>query len=113
MLVVPGTGVVLYSASIGAIPRELYEAAEVEGANGFQKWLRITIPLLKPTATVYVCADWRSSPVIYSVLRDYLIVRNRITWEREKGRGALTNSNRVSKSLYSCPGFLRNKYSDY
>ena len=53
VLVVPGTGVVLYSASIGAIPRELYEAAEVEGATGFQKWVRITIPLLKPT-TLYL-----------------------------------------------------------
>lgn len=29
------------------------------------------------------------------------------------GRGALTNSNRVSKSLYSFPDFLLNKYSDY
>ena len=53
VLVVPGTGVVLYSASIGAIPRDLYEAAEVEGANGFQKWVSITIPLLKPT-TLYL-----------------------------------------------------------
>ena len=53
ILIVPGTGVVLYSASIGSIPRDLYEAAEVEGANGFQKWVRITIPLLKPT-TLYL-----------------------------------------------------------
>ena len=53
VLVVPGTGVVLYSASIGSIPRDLYEAAEVEGANGFQKWMHITIPLLKPT-TLYL-----------------------------------------------------------
>lgn len=53
ILIVPGTGVVLYSASIGSIPRELYEAAEVEGANAVQKWWRITVPLLKPT-TLYL-----------------------------------------------------------
>jgi multiple sugar transport system permease protein len=53
VLIVPGTGVVLYSAAIGAIPRELYEAAEVEGANAVQKWFSITIPLLKPT-TLYL-----------------------------------------------------------
>jgi multiple sugar transport system permease protein len=53
ILIVPGTGVVLYSAAIGAIPRELYEAAEVEGANAVQKWFSITIPLLKPT-TLYL-----------------------------------------------------------
>jgi len=53
VLIVPGSGVVLYSAAIGAIPRELYEAADVEGASPLQKWLHITIPLLKPT-TLYL-----------------------------------------------------------
>lgn len=49
----PGTGVVIYSAAIAAIPRDLYEAADVEGASWFQKWVSITIPLLKPT-TLYL-----------------------------------------------------------
>lgn len=53
VLIVPGSGVVLYSAAMGAIPREYYEAAEVEGANGLQKLLHITFPLLKPT-TLYL-----------------------------------------------------------
>jgi multiple sugar transport system permease protein len=53
ILIVPGSGVVLYSAAIGSIPRDLYEAAEVEGANGLQRWLYITIPLLQPT-TLYL-----------------------------------------------------------
>jgi multiple sugar transport system permease protein len=53
VLIVPGTGVVLYSAAISAIPPELYEAAEVEGASAFKKWASITIPLLKPT-TLYL-----------------------------------------------------------
>jgi len=53
ILLVPGSGVVLYSAAIGSIPKELYEAAEVEGANAVQRWLHITIPLLQPT-TLYL-----------------------------------------------------------
>jgi multiple sugar transport system permease protein len=53
VVVIPGTGVVLYSASIGSIPRELYEAAEVEGATAWHKWVKITVPLLKPT-TLYL-----------------------------------------------------------
>ncbi|MGQ9491962.1 MAG: carbohydrate ABC transporter permease [Anaerolineae bacterium] len=53
VLIVPGSGVVLYSAAIGSIPPELYEAAEVEGASAFRKWLSITIPLLRPT-TLYL-----------------------------------------------------------
>jgi multiple sugar transport system permease protein len=53
VLIVPGSGVVLYSAAMGSIPREFYEAAEVEGANGLQKLVGITFPLLKPT-TLYL-----------------------------------------------------------
>lgn len=73
ILVVPGTGVVLYSASIGSIPRELYEAAEVEGANGIQKWLRITIPLLKPTTlylmVIYTIAGFQIFERVYIMTR--------------------------------------------
>lgn len=53
VLIVPGSGVVLYSAAMGSIPREFYEAAEVEGANAFHKLRHITFPLLKPT-TLYL-----------------------------------------------------------
>ncbi len=60
VLTIPGGGVVLYSAAMGSLPRELYEAAEVEGAGAFTKWWYITIPLLKPT-TLYLL-------VIYTIL---------------------------------------------
>jgi multiple sugar transport system permease protein len=53
ILIVPGTGVVIYSAAIGSIPNEFYEAADLEGASGLQKLLHITFPLLKPT-TLYL-----------------------------------------------------------
>lgn len=54
-------------------------------------WIILCLPLLKETATVYVCCDWGSSGVIEKVLRKYFFVHNRITWQREKGRGALSN----------------------
>lgn len=53
VLIVPGTGVVIYSAALGAIPPEYYDAAEVEGANAFDRLRYITFPLLKPT-TLYL-----------------------------------------------------------
>lgn len=56
-----------------------------------REWLMLCMPLLKDTATVYICCDWQSSIVIANVLKDYLCIQNRITWQREKGRGALTN----------------------
>lgn len=60
VLTIPGGGVVLYSAAMGSLPKELYEAAEVEGAGAFTKWWHITVPLLKPT-TLYLL-------VIYTIL---------------------------------------------
>lgn len=54
-------------------------------------WLEKVIPLLKDTASIYVCCDWKSSLVIGDVLYNYFRVQNRITWQREKGRGAKTN----------------------
>lgn len=54
-------------------------------------WIEKILPLLKNTASVYVCCDWKSSIVIAKVLKRYFIIQNRITWQREKGRGALSN----------------------
>ena len=55
------------------------------------QWLDAALPCLKPDGSVYVCCDWRSSAVISRVLESRLHVRNRITWQREKGRGAKKN----------------------
>ncbi len=54
-------------------------------------WIEKTLPLLKPTASIYVCCDWKTSMVIGSILNQYFNVINRITWQREKGRGATMN----------------------
>lgn len=54
-------------------------------------WLTAVLPLLSPTASVYVCCDWQSGLIVGQVLSEFLHVRNRITWQREKGRGAAKN----------------------
>jgi site-specific DNA-methyltransferase (adenine-specific) len=59
-------------------------------------------PLLKETATVYICGDWLSSHSIFAAASDFFIIRNRITWEREKGRGALTNWKNSSEDIWFC-----------
>ena len=56
-----------------------------------REWLSAVILLLKPDASVYVCCDWRSGMVISRVLDEMLVLRERITWQREKGRGAEKN----------------------
>lgn len=68
----------------------------------FESWFSKLIKILKPTASVYICGDWRSSSVIHLVAEKYLKVRNRITWEREKGRGAKTNWKNNSEDIWFC-----------
>ena len=59
-------------------------------------------PLLKSTASVYICGDWHTSASIFEVASRHFIVRNRITWEREKGRGAKTNWKNSSEDIWFC-----------
>lgn len=44
-----GYRVFIYSASIASMPMDLYESADLDGANGIQKFIHITIPQLRPT----------------------------------------------------------------
>ncbi|MGM7701806.1 carbohydrate ABC transporter permease [Pseudalkalibacillus sp. Hm43] len=53
ILIPPGAGIIIYLAAMNDIDQSLYEAARIDGANAFQRWLRITIPMLKPT-TLYL-----------------------------------------------------------
>lgn len=63
-------------------------------------WLSQTVRLLKPTASVYICGDWESSAAIHRVGEKYFIPRNRITWEREKGRGAKSNWKKCAEDIW-------------
>jgi len=65
-------------------------------------WLSQTVRILKPTASIYICGDWRSSTAIHRVAQKYFYVQNRITWEREKGRGAKTNWKNNSEDIWFC-----------
>lgn len=56
-----------------------------------RRWLHAVKPLLKDNGSIYVCCDWETSLIVGRVLGDFFHVRNRITWQREKGRGAKTN----------------------
>jgi site-specific DNA-methyltransferase (adenine-specific) len=64
--------------------------------------LRDLLPLLKSSATVYLCGDWFTSHSIFAAASEHLIIRNRITWEREKGRGAETNFKNASEDIWFC-----------
>lgn len=56
-----------------------------------RKWLEQIYPLIKEEGSIYVCCDWQTSLIIGRVLGEYFHIRSRITWQREKGRGAAAN----------------------
>jgi len=84
------------------------EMASDEYENWLESWLSKTARLLKPEASIYICGDWRSSPAINNVAQKYFRIRNRITFEREKGRGAKTNWKNCSEDIWFCT--LSDKY---
>jgi site-specific DNA-methyltransferase (adenine-specific) len=73
-----------------------------EYGEWFESWFAKILRTLKAAASVYICGDWRSSAAIHLVAEKYLIVRNRITWEREKGRGAKSNWKNCSEDIWFC-----------
>ncbi len=89
-----------------------YNLTKIFGENSFRQisleeyelwldsWLKETIRLLKPTASVYICGDWRSSSAIQRIGTKYFTLRNRITWEREKGRGASKNWKNAAEDIW-------------
>lgn len=56
-----------------------------------REWLSAAKPLLKKNGSIYVCCDWETSLIIGNIIGEFFNIQNRITWQREKGRGAKTN----------------------
>lgn len=65
-----------------------------------RRWLEAVRHTLKPNASVYVCCDWRSSMVIGPLLEEFFTLRSRITWQREKGRGAAANYKNAMEDIW-------------
>ncbi|MCX5644909.1 MAG: site-specific DNA-methyltransferase [Phycisphaerae bacterium] len=73
-----------------------------EYTSWFSSWFSPFLRVLKPTASIYICGDWRSSGVIQAIAEEHLVIQNRITWEREKGRGAKSNWKNCSEDIWFC-----------
>jgi multiple sugar transport system permease protein len=71
----PGAGIILYVASLDRIPPELLESAEIDGANRWQKWRHVILPLLKPTTLYLVVISTIESFKIFTPV--YVMTRGR------------------------------------
>jgi site-specific DNA-methyltransferase (adenine-specific) len=65
--------------------------SDLDYLDYLDSWFPKVAACLKPNGSLYLCGDWKSTASLYTVMNRYLTVINRITWQREKGRGSLKN----------------------
>ena len=65
-----------------------------------REWLPSVVQKLKPTGSLYLCGDWKCTAALQQVLSEHLYIINRITWQREKGRGALHNWKNAMEDIW-------------
>ena len=75
-----------------------------------RQWLPLVVKKLKPTGSLYLCGDWRCSAAMQIVLSEHLHILNRITWQREKGRGALSNWKNSMEDIWFAVKTSNNYY---
>jgi multiple sugar transport system permease protein len=72
VLTMPATAVVLFSAAMGGVPPEYYEAAKLDGAGPFRRWWNITLPLIKSTTlylvVLYTIASFEVFDRVYAMV---------------------------------------------
>lgn len=56
-----------------------------------ESWFKDVCDKLRPNGSLYICGDWKCTASLQRVVEKYLTIINRITWQREKGRGAKEN----------------------
>jgi site-specific DNA-methyltransferase (adenine-specific) len=68
--------------------------------NYLQSWFPELLKVLKANASVYLCGDWKNTFCLYKIMKESIIIRNRITWQREKGRGAKKNWKNTTEDIW-------------
>lgn len=76
--------------------------SEEEYARFTRDWLIEIKRIIKDNGSLYVCCDWQSGLIIGNVLSELFYIRNRITWQREKGRGAKANWKNGMEDIWFC-----------
>lgn len=82
--------------------RSFSQRSQEEYEEYLGSWVGQLARILKDGGSIYICGDWRSSGAIHRVASKYFTVRGRITWERDKGRGAKKNWKNCSEDIWFC-----------
>ena len=65
--------------------------SEADYEKYLESWLPEVCKKLKDNGSLYICGDWKCTSALQRALSKELVILNRITWQREKGRGASAN----------------------
>lgn len=82
--------------------RDFKKQSQANYLEFLDTYLKPLLRLLKPTASVYICSDYNACGAVQLFAEKNLKIRNRITWEREKGRGAKANWKNCSEDIWFC-----------
>lgn len=77
-----------------------------------RSWFYRVCDKLSPDGSLYMCGDWKCSSAMQRVIEERLTVINRITWQREKGRGAMSNWKNAMEDIWFAVKNPRDYYFD-
>ena len=87
-------------------------SSDNEYIDYLRSWFPAVCRLLKPNGSLYLCGDWKCTSALQTVMAENLIVLNRITWQREKGRGALSNWKNGMEDIWFGVKNVKDHYFD-
>ena len=85
-----------------------YAVTTEKYAAYLEQWLTLVVRCLAPNGSLYLCGDWRSAGVLQTELSKHLTIINRITWQREKGRGSKNNWKNCLEDIWFAVRDLKN-----
>lgn len=65
-----------------------------------RSWFYKVCDKLASNGTLYMCGDWKCTASMQKVIEERLTLMNRITWQREKGRGAKSNWKNTMEDIW-------------
>lgn len=78
--------------------------------NYLETWLPKVCRKLKSSGSLYICGDWKCTSNLQRALEKELSILNRITWQREKGRGAKSNWKNGMEDIWFAVKNVHNYY---
>jgi len=89
--------------------QKFYATSAQHYEDYLRTWFYKVCDKLAPNGSLYMCGDWKCSSSMQRVIEERLTIINRITWQREKGRGAKSNWKNAMEDIW----FAVNNPNDY